>query len=68
VVREGKVIAERPRIVTPRYLSNLEGFSTDAGKYLDTLIRTYGSNIPGYSMPTAMSPGSLTLYPITCCR
>ena len=27
VVREGRVIAERPRIVTPYYLSHLEGFS-----------------------------------------
>ena len=26
VVREGRVIAERPRIVTPYYLSRLEGF------------------------------------------
>jgi len=27
VIREGRVIAERPRIVTPYYLSSLEGFS-----------------------------------------
>lgn len=27
VVREGNVIAERPRIVTPVYLTRLEGFS-----------------------------------------
>ncbi|GAI20491.1 unnamed protein product, partial [marine sediment metagenome] len=30
VVREGRVIAEKPRIVTPYYLSRLEGFSLDA--------------------------------------
>ena len=30
VIREGKVIAERPRIVTPYYLSQLEGFSSEA--------------------------------------
>ena len=30
VVREGRVIAERPRIVTPYYLSRLEGFSPEA--------------------------------------
>ena len=47
VVREGRVIAERPRIVTPYYLSHLEGFSQDARKYFDMLIRTYGANAPG---------------------
>ena len=35
VVREGRVIAERPRIVTPYYLSQLEGFSPDARRYFD---------------------------------
>ncbi len=47
VVREGKVIAERPRIVTPYYLSRLEGFSADAKRYFDTLLRMYGSDAPG---------------------
>jgi len=47
VVREGRVIAERPRIVTPYYLSQLEGFSPDARRYFDMLIKTYGSNAPG---------------------
>jgi len=47
VVREGRVIAERPRIVTPYYLSQLEGFSQDARKYLDMLIKAYGANAPG---------------------
>ena len=47
VVREGRVIAERPRIVTPYYLSRLEGFSPDARRYFDMLIKTYGPNAPG---------------------
>lgn len=47
VVREGRVIAERPRIVTPYYLSHLEGFGQDARKYFDMLIRAYGANAPG---------------------
>jgi hypothetical protein len=47
VVREGRVIAERPRIVTPYYLSQLEGFSADARRYFDTLIKTHGANAPG---------------------
>lgn len=47
VVREGKVIAAKPRIVTPYYLTHLEGFSLDARRYLEALIRTYGPNVPG---------------------
>jgi len=47
VVREGRVIAERPRIVTPYYLSHLEGFSTDARRYLEHLIREHGAHVPG---------------------
>src|SRR5271157_1735005 len=42
VVREGRVIAEKPRIVTPYYLSALEGFSENARRYFDYLIKTYG--------------------------
>jgi len=47
VVREGKVIAERPRIVTPFYLSRLEGFSAEARRYFEMLIKMHGSNAPG---------------------
>ena len=47
VVREGRVIADRPRIVTPYYLSRLEGFSPDARRYFDMLIKTHGANAPG---------------------
>jgi hypothetical protein len=47
VIREGKVVAEKPRIVTPYYLSSLEGFSDSARRYFDYLIRTYGRNAPG---------------------
>jgi hypothetical protein len=47
VVREGRVIAEKPRIVTPYYLSSLEGFSDNAHRYFDYLIKTYGHNVPG---------------------
>ena len=34
VVRDGKVVAERPKIVTPTYLANVEGFSEQAKKYI----------------------------------
>jgi len=47
VVREGRVVAERPRIVTPYYLSHLEGFSAEAGRYFDMLLKIYGANAPG---------------------
>jgi hypothetical protein len=39
VVRDGKVIAERPRIVTPSYLVNLEGFSNEARSYIASMAR-----------------------------
>jgi hypothetical protein len=47
VVREGRVVAEKPRIVTPYYLSRLEGFSQDAKRYFDILSKAHGPNIPG---------------------
>lgn len=47
VVREGRVIAERPRIVTPHYLSRLEGFSGDARRYFKMLLETQGAHTPG---------------------
>jgi len=39
VVRDGKVIAERPKIVTPAYLINVEGFSEQAKKYIAMMAR-----------------------------
>ena len=47
VIREGRVIAERPRIVTPYYLSRLEGFSSEARRYFETLLGTQGADVPG---------------------
>ena len=46
VVREGRVIAQRPKIVTPYYLTRLEGFSGDAKRYFERLLKTYGPNSP----------------------
>lgn len=47
VVREGRLIAERPKIVTPYYLVNLfEGF--EHGKeYAEYVLRKYGLHEPG---------------------
>lgn len=41
VVRDGKVMAEKPRIVTPAYLVNLEGFSEEARKYIGVMAREH---------------------------
>jgi len=37
VVREGRVIAARPKIVTPTYLINLEGFSAQARRFAELM-------------------------------
>jgi hypothetical protein len=61
VIREGRVIAERPRIVTPFYLSHLEGFSSEAKKYFDMLIKTHGPNAPGLFYTYKNEPKELTI-------
>ena len=61
VIREGRVVAERPRIVTPYYLSHLEGFSPDAKRYLDMLIKTHGPSVPGLLYSYKNEPKELTI-------
>lgn len=61
VIREGRVIAERPRIVTPYYLSQIEGFSSDARRYFDILIKTHGANAPGLFYSYKNEPEELTI-------
>ena len=61
VIREGKVIADRPRIVTPYYLSRLEGFSSDARSYFKKLLETYGANAPGLFYTYKNEPKELTI-------
>ena len=61
VIREGRVIAERPKIVTPYYLSHLEGFSSEARKYLDMLIKTQGANAPGLFYSYKNEPKELNI-------
>ena len=41
------MIAERPRIVTPSYLSRVQGFSAEAKKYFEMLMTHYDPNSPG---------------------
>jgi hypothetical protein len=47
VIREGRVIAERPKIVTPSYLSRVEGFSSEAKKYFEMLMTQGNPDAPG---------------------
>jgi hypothetical protein len=61
VVREGRVVAERPRIVTPYYLTNLEGFSGDARKYFEQLIKQYGPQSPGLFYSYRNEPKNLNI-------
>lgn len=60
-IREGRVITERPRIVTPYYLSRLEGFSPEAKRYFEMLIRTHGSSAPGLFYTYRNEPKELTI-------
>jgi len=39
VVRDGRVIAEKPKIVTPTYLARLEGFGENARQYIEKLMQ-----------------------------
>jgi hypothetical protein len=41
VVREGRVIAARPKIVTPTYLINLEGFSAGARRFIEMMAERH---------------------------
>ncbi|MFC1929889.1 hypothetical protein ACFLW6_03395 [Chloroflexota bacterium] len=61
VIREGRVVAQRPRIVTPYYLANLEGFSSDARKYFHMLVDKYGSDSPGLFYSYKNEPGSMNI-------
>jgi hypothetical protein len=61
VIREGRVIAERPKIVTPYYLSRLDGFSYDARRYFEMLLRTHGSDTPGLFYAYRNEPRGLNI-------
>lgn len=61
VIREGKVSAERPRIVTPAYLTRLEGFGENASRYLEMVIKRYGPHAPGLLYSYKNEPKALTI-------
>jgi hypothetical protein len=41
IVREGRVLAARPKIVTPVYLINVEGFSGPAKRYIEMMAQKH---------------------------
>ncbi len=61
VIREGRVIAERPKIVTPYYLTRLEGFSYDARQYFEVLLRMHGADTPGLFYTYKNEPKGLNI-------
>ena len=61
VIREGRVIAERPKIVTPYYLTNLDGFSQDARRYFEMLLSMHGGDTPGLFYSYKNEPKELNI-------
>lgn len=61
VIREGRVIAERPKIVTPSYLSRVEGFSAEAKKYFEMLITQGSPDSPGLVYAYRNEPKELNI-------
>jgi hypothetical protein len=61
VIREGRVIAERPRIVTPSYLSRVQGFSAEARKYFEMLVNHYDPDSPGLYYAYRNEPKELNI-------
>jgi hypothetical protein len=61
VIREGRVIAQKPRIVTPYYLSSLDGFSPEARKYFRVLMETFGSDSRGLFYTYRNEPKELNI-------
>lgn len=61
VIREGRVTAQRPKLVTPYYLSRLEGFSSEARRYFEALLERYGVNTAGLLYTYNNEPKELSI-------
>ncbi len=61
VIREGRVVAERPKIVTPYYLAHLEGFGPGAKRYFDMLARDYEASASGLLYSYRNEPRELNI-------
>ncbi|MFQ5860148.1 MAG: hypothetical protein ACE5IG_01200 [Dehalococcoidia bacterium] len=60
VLRRGTVTSERPRVVTPTYLVNLQGFSEEARRYFSEL-QSQSSSAPGLLYTYRNEPTELTI-------
>jgi len=60
VVREGKVLAERPRIVTPAYLAHLDGFSGQARRFIEMMMEEFPHE-PGVFYAYKNEPGEMNI-------
>lgn len=63
VIREGTVTAQRPAIVTPGYMLNMEGFGVEARKSMEYLSRLYGSQSPGLMYAYKNDAAAMTIIP-----
>jgi hypothetical protein len=61
VVRQGKVVTEKPRIVTAYYMSMLEGFSKQARQYFENMYRSSGGQAAGIYYTYRNEPGGLEI-------
>ena len=61
VIREGRVISERPKIVTPYYLTHLDGFSPEAKRYFQELVQSHGPDVPGLFYSYKNEPGEMSI-------
>jgi len=60
VVREGRVIAAKPKIVTPSYLINLEGFSPHAKRFIEIMAEK-DPHEPGIFYTYKNEPGEMSI-------
>ena len=61
VVRQGTVTAQRPQVVTPYYISNLEGFSSEARRYFQMETERYGPGAAGLMYGYRNDPRDTTI-------
>jgi len=61
VVREGNVVSEPPAIVTPTYMLNLEGFSSNARRYMEKLEHNRDSQSPGLMYRYRNEPSEMNI-------
>lgn len=61
VIREGRVTAQRPKLVTPYYLSRVEGFSSEARRYFEASLEKYGTSASGLLYTYSNEPKELSI-------